>query len=123
MTPRSNPTVNNVTVEGNGNLKKAAFLFKEGTAGTINNVKVSNVGYVVQLTTQLSQYTDNTLNVNNVLSPAGFTKALTNNAVIISAQLVTPVIYDTTNIDDIITTSAAATGANETVFANTWVKF
>ena len=123
LTPRSNPTVNNVTVEGNGNLKKAAFLFKEGTAGTINNVKVSNVGYVVQLTTQLSQYTDNTLNVNNVLSPAGFTKALTNNAVIISAQSVTPVIYDTTNIDDIITTSAAATGANETVFANTWVKF
>ncbi|OYX83003.1 MAG: hypothetical protein B7Y83_12960, partial [Flavobacteriales bacterium 32-34-25] len=31
-TPRSNPTVNNVTVVGSGNATKAVFLFKEGTA-------------------------------------------------------------------------------------------
>uniref|UniRef100_UPI00404AE871 hypothetical protein n=1 Tax=Flavobacterium sp. TaxID=239 RepID=UPI00404AE871 len=107
--PRSNPTVNNVTVEGSGNIAKAAFLFKEGTAGTINNVKVSNIGFAVRVNTTLDQYNDNSLNVNNV--SATVLDALVKNGV------------DETNIDDIVTESAIATGANEAAFSSTWVRF
>jgi hypothetical protein len=111
--PRSNPTVNNVTVEGNGNAGKAAFLFKEGTAGSINNVKVSNVGFVVRVNTRLTEYSNNTLNVNNVNivdAPLG------------GSNVKNGISGDTTNIDDIITVSSSATGANEAAFATTWAK-
>lgn len=110
-TPRSNPSVNDVTVVGNGNMAKAAFLFKEGTAGAVNNVKVSNVGFVVRVNTRLTEYSNNSLNVNNVNilnTPLG--GANVKNGV------------DATDISSIMTTSTTATGANETVFASTWCK-
>lgn len=108
-TPRSNPTVNNVTVTGNGNVGKAAFLFKEGTAGTISNVLSTNVGYGVRVNTQLAEYSNNTLNVNN----ANFSTltGLVFNAV------------NATNIDDIVTVNAGATGANTAPFTTgSWLR-
>ncbi len=111
FSPRSNPTVNNVTVVGNGNAAKAAFLFKEGTAGAINNVKVSNIGFVVRVNTRLTEYSNNTLNVTNVNvldTPLGGSNV--KNGV------------DATDISDIMTSSASATGANETAFASTWCR-
>lgn len=111
FSPRSNPTVNNVTVVGNGNAGKAAFLFKEGTAGAINNVKVSNIGFVVRVNTRLTEYSNNTLNVTNVNvldTPLGGSNV--KNGV------------DATDISDIMTSSASATGANETAFASTWCR-
>lgn len=110
-TPRSNPTVNDVTIEGNNNSGKAAFLFKEGTAGTINNVKATNVGYGVYLNTQISQYSDGSLKVNN----ANFTT--------ITALTYNNVIGSTVNIDDMVTESTSATGANTAPFTTgSWVK-
>lgn len=106
--PRSTPTVNNVTVEGSGRVDKAAFLFKEGTAGTINNVKVMNVGYVVRVNTRLTEYANNSLNVNNV-SGTGLTGLVKNGV-------------DDTNIDDIVTASATASGANEAAFGASWTR-
>jgi len=106
--PRSMPTVNNVTVVGNGNSGKAAFLFKEGTAGIINNVKVSNCGHVVRLNTQLNEYNNNTLKVNNVNATNILTSNVKNGV-------------NSDNIDNIMTASATAVGANEAAFT-TWIR-
>ena len=111
FSPRSNPTVNNVTVVGSGNSGKAAFLFKEGTAATISNVKVSNVGFVIRVNTQLTEYSGNILNVNNVkLIDSPLSGLNVKNGV------------DATDISDIMTESTTATGANETAFATTWCR-
>lgn len=110
-TPRSNPTVNDVTIEGNSNAAKAAFLFKEGTAGTINNVKATAIGYGVRLNTQIGQYDDGSLEVNN----ANFTT--------LTGLTLNSVSGSTVNIDDMVTESSTAVGANTAPFTTgTWVK-
>jgi len=110
-TPRANPTVSNVTIEGSGNNNKAAFNFKEGTAGQISNVVVTNVGFGVDLRNQLAQFQDGTLKITN--AKVTFSNALTKNGI----------SGDTTNIDSIFTLNDAATGANTAPFsAGTWVK-
>lgn len=111
FSPRSNPTVNNVTVVGNSNAAKAAFLFKEGTAATVNNVKVSNCGFAVRVNTRLTEYTNNTLKVTNVNM---LTSALGGSNVKNGV--------DTSDISNIITIDPNATGANESVFASTWCR-
>ena len=109
--PRSNPTVSNVTIEGSGNVTKSAFNFKEGTAGQISNVIATNVGYGADLRTQLGQFQDGSLKVSN--AKITFITALTKNG--ISGNL--------TNIDTIFTLDDAATGANTTPFTTgTWVR-
>lgn len=108
-TPRSNPTVSNVTIVGSGNATKAAFNFKEGTAGNISNVVASNVGYGVDLRNQLDQFEDGTLRITN--ATITFQTALTKNGV------------DATNIDGIVTINAGATGANTAPFTQgSWLK-
>jgi hypothetical protein len=110
-TPRSNPTVSNVTIEGSGNPTKSAFNFKEGTAGQISNVVVTNAGYGVDLRTQLGQFQDGTLKITN--AKVTFITALTKNGI----------SGDLTNIDSIFSLSETATGANTTPFTTgTWVK-
>lgn len=109
--PRANPTVTNVTITGSGNANKAAFNFKEGTAGNISNVKVTNVGYGVDLRNQLGQFQDGSLKVNN--ASITFITALTRNGI----------SGDTTNIDTIVGVNANAVGANTAPFTSgTWVK-
>lgn len=109
--PRSNPTVTNVTLVGSGNATKAAFNFKEGTAGNISNVVVSNVGYGVDLRNQLAQFQDGSLKITN--AKISFLTALTKNGI----------TDNTTNIDGIITLNANATGANTAPFTQgSWVK-
>lgn len=110
-TPRANPTVTNVTITGSGNANKAAFNFKEGTAGNISNVKVTNVGYGVDLRNQLGQFQDGSLKVTN--ASITFITALTRNGI----------SGDTTNIDSIVGVNANAVGANTAPFTSgTWVK-
>lgn len=109
--PRANPTVSNVTITGSGNATKAAFNFKEGTAGNISNVKVTNVGYGVDLRNQLGQFQDGSLKINN--ANITFTTALTKNGI----------TGDTTNIDSIVGVNNSAVGANTAPFTNgTWFK-
>ena len=109
--PRANPTVTNVTITGSGNTTKAAFNFKEGTAGNISNVKATNVGYGVDLRNQLGQFQDGSLKINNANIP--FITALTRNGI----------SGDTTNIDAIIGVNANAVGANTAPFTTgTWLK-
>jgi len=109
--PRANPTVTNVTITGSGNANKAAFNFKEGTAGNISNVKVTNVGYGVDLRNQLGQFQDGSLKVTN--ASITFITALTRNGI----------SGDTTNIDTIVGVNANAVGANTAPFTSgTWVK-
>lgn len=109
--PRSNPTVTNVTMVGSGNTSKAAFNFKEGTAGNISNVVVSNVGYGVDLRNQLNQFQDGTLKITN--ANISFLTALTKNGI----------TGDSTNIDTIVTSNAGATGANTAPFSQgSWVR-
>lgn len=109
--PRANPTVTNVTITGSGNANKAAFNFKEGTAGNISNVKVTNVGYGVDLRNQLGQFQDGSLKVNN--ASITFITALTRNGI----------SGDTTNIDTIVGVNANAVGANTAPFTSgTWLK-
>lgn len=110
-TPRSNPSVSNVTIEGSGNNIKAAFNFKEGTAGQISNVVVTNVGFGVDLRNQLAQFQDASLKITN--AKVTFSNALTKNGI----------TGDPTNIDSIFTLSDGATGANTAPFTTgTWVK-
>jgi hypothetical protein len=110
-TPRANPNVSNVTIEGSGNATKAAFNFKEGTAGNISNVKVTNVGYGVDLRNQLGQFQDASLKITN--ANITFITALTRNGI----------SGDTTNIDSIVNVNAGATGANTAPFTTgNWVK-
>ncbi len=109
--PRSNPTVNNVTITGSGNATKAAFNFKEGTAGTISNVLATAVGYGVDLRNQLTQFQDGSLKVNN--ANITFITALTKNGI----------SGDATNIDSIVTVSASASGANTAPFnSGSWLR-
>jgi hypothetical protein len=109
--PRANPTVTNVTITGSGNANKAAFNFKEGTAGNISNVKVTNVGYGVDLRNQLGQFQDGSLKINN--ASIAFITALTRNGI----------SGDTTNIDAIVSVNASAVGANTAPFTSgTWLK-
>lgn len=109
--PRANPTVTNVTITGSGNTTKAAFNFKEGTAGNISNVKATNVGYGVDLRNQLGQFQDGSLKINN--ANITFITALTRNGI----------SGDTTNIDAIIGVNANAVGANTAPFTTgTWLK-
>lgn len=109
--PRANPTVTNVTITGSGNANKAAFNFKEGTAGNISNVKVTNVGYGVDLRNQLGQFQDGSLKITN--ASITFITALTRNGI----------SGDTTNIDSIVGVNANAVGANTAPFTSgTWVK-
>lgn len=110
-TPRSNPTVSNVTITGSGNVNKSAFNFKEGTAGIITNVKATNVGYGVDLRNQLGQFQDGTLKINN--ASITFLTALTKNGI----------SGNTTVIDAIISINASAVGANTAPFTTgTWVR-
>lgn len=110
-TPRSNPTVMNVTITGSGNDTKAAFNFKEGTAGNISNVVVTNLGYGVDLRNQLNEYLDGSLKITN--ANISFLTALTKNGI----------AGDTTDIDSIITVNAGATGANTAPFnSGTWLR-
>ncbi|MFY7666276.1 hypothetical protein [Flavobacterium sp.] len=110
-TPRANATVNNVTIVGSGNATKAAFNFKEGTAGTITNVVATNVGYGVDLRNQLDQFTDLTLKINN--ANITFITALTRNGIANS----------TVNIDSMVSVNANASGANVSPFNNgTWLR-
>lgn len=109
--PRSNPTVSNVTIVGSGNATKAAFNFKEGTAGTISNVVATNVGFGVDLRNQLAQYQDGTLKITNA------------NITFLSALAKNGITGDTTNIDSIVTVNASASGANTAPFnQGTWVR-
>ena len=109
--PRSNPTVSNVTITGSGNATKAAFNFKEGTAGVVSNVIATGVGYGVDLRNQLTQFEDGSLKVNN--ANITFITALTKNGI----------SGDMTNIDSIVTVSGSASGANTAPFNNgTWLK-
>lgn len=110
-TPRSNPNVTNVTITGSGNAAKAAFNFKEGTAGNISNVVATNVGYGVDLRNQLGQFQDASLKVTS--ANISFLTALTKNGI----------SGDTTNIDSIITVNSGATGANTAPFTSgTWLR-
>ena len=110
-TPRANPTVMNVTIEGNGNAAKAAFNFKEGTAGNISNVVATNVGFGVDLRNQLDQFTDGSLKITKAKITA--LTALTKNGITGS----------TVNIDALVTIDATATGADVTPFnTGTWIK-
>lgn len=109
--PRANPTVSNVTITGSGNVNKAAFNFKEGTAGSISNVKVTNVGFGVDLRNQLGQFQDGSLKITN--ASITFLTALTKNGI----------SGDTTNIDSIVGVNASAVGANTAPFTSgTWVR-
>ncbi|WP_294822778.1 hypothetical protein [uncultured Flavobacterium sp.] len=109
--PRSNPTVSNVTMVGSGNTTKAAFNFKEGTAGNISNVVVSNIGYGVDLRNQLGQFQDGSLKITN--ANISFLTALTKNGI----------TGDTTNIDSIVTVNAGASGANTAPFTQgSWLR-
>ncbi len=109
--PRSNPNVSNVTITGSGNAAKAAFNFKEGTAGIISNVVATNVGFGVDLRNQLAQFQDASLKVNN--ANITFITALTKNGI----------NGDTTNIDGIITVNASASGANTAPFTSgSWLR-
>lgn len=109
--PRANPTVSNVTITGSGNVNKAAFNFKEGTAGSISNVKVTNVGFGVDLRNQLGQFQDGSLKITN--ASITFLTALTKNGI----------SGDTTNIDSIVGVNASAVGANTAPFTSgTWIK-
>lgn len=109
--PRSNPTVTNVTLTGSGNATKAAFNFKEGTAAQVSNVVATNVGYAVDLRNQLTQFQDASLKVNN--SNIAFLTALTKNGI----------SNDTTNIDSIVTINASASGANTAPFTSgSWLR-
>ena len=109
--PRSNPTVNNVTIVGSGNATKAAFNFKEGTAGIISNVVATNVGYGVDLRNQLTEFQDLSLKINN--ANITFATALTRNGITGS----------TTNINAIVGVTTTATGANTTPFnTGTWLR-
>jgi len=109
--PRSNPTVSNVTITGSGNVNKAAFNFKEGTAGIITNVKVTNAGYGVDLRNQLGQFQDGSLKINS--ASITFLTALTKNGI----------SGDTTNIDSIFSINTNAVGANTAPFTTgTWIK-
>ncbi len=109
--PRSNPTVSNVTITGSGNATKAAFNFKEGTAGTISNVMATAVGYGVDLRNQLNQFQDGSLKINN--ANIAFITALSKNGI----------SGDTTDIDSMITVNLSASGANPAPFTNgSWLK-
>ncbi len=109
--PRSNPTVSNVTIVGSGNVAKAAFNFKEGTAGAISNVIATNVGYGADLRNQLTEFVDGSLKVTN--ANISFLTALTKNGI----------TDNTTNIDALFTINANATGANTAPFTSgTWLK-
>ncbi|MFN3753081.1 hypothetical protein [Flavobacterium sp.] len=109
--PRANPTVSNVTIVGSGNVTKAAFNFKEGTAGIISNVKVTNVGYGVDLRNQLGQFQDGSLKINN--ASITYLTALTRNGI----------SGDTTNIDSMVTVNAGAVGANQAPFTSgSWLR-
>lgn len=108
--PRSNPTVNNVTIVGSGVVTKAAFNFKEGTAGIITNVVATNVGIGVDLRNQLGQFTDGSLKVNN--ANITFATSLTKNGI----------SGNTTNIDSIVGVTTTATGADLTVLTGAWIK-
>ena len=108
--PRSNPTVSDVTIVGSGNVAKAAFNFKEGTAGIITNVVATNVGLGVDLRNQLTQFQDATLKVNN--ANITFLTALTKNGI----------SGNTTNIDSMVGVSTAATGANTASLTGNWIK-
>jgi hypothetical protein len=109
--PRSNPNISNVTIVGSGSTSKSAFNFKEGTAGIITNVKATNVGYGVDLRTQLDQFQDNSLKVNN--ASISFLTALTKNGI----------SGNTTNIDAIVSQNPNAAGANTAPFTTgVWVR-
>ena len=101
----------NVTIEGNGNAAKAAFNFKEGTAGNISNVVATNVGFGVDLRNQLDQFNDGTLKITKANITA--LTALTKNGITGSSV----------NIDALVTIDATATGADVTPFnTGTWIK-
>ncbi|HEX8563697.1 MAG TPA: hypothetical protein VF676_12030 [Flavobacterium sp.] len=109
--PRSNATVTNVTFVGSGNAQKAMFNFKEGTAGTFTNIVGTNIGYAVDLRTQLGQFQDGTLKINN--ANVTVTTALTKNGI----------TGDTTNIDSIVTVNSGAAGANMSSFTTgSWLR-
>lgn len=108
--PRSNPTVSNVTIVGSGVTTKAAFNFKEGTAGIISNVVVTNVGIGVDLRNQLDQFADASLKINN--ATITFITSLTKNGI----------SGNTTNIDSIVGVTTTATGANTAVLTGAWVR-
>jgi hypothetical protein len=109
--PRSNPTVSNVTIMGSGNVNKAAFNFKEGTAGVISNVVATNVGYGVDLRNQLTQFQDNSLRISS--ANISFITALARNGI----------TGDTTNINAIVSENASALGANTAPFNNgSWLR-
>lgn len=110
-TPRANPTVNNITITGSGNATKAAFNFKEGTAGIFTNVKVTNVGFGVDLRNQLGQFQDGSLKINN--ASITFITALTRHGI----------SGNTTNIDSMVSINANAVGANQAPFTTgSWLR-
>jgi len=110
-TPRANPTVSDVTITGSNNISKAAFNFKEGTAGSISNVKVTGVGFGADLRNQLDQFQDGSLKITN--ASVTFITALTKNGI----------SGNTTNLDALFTLNAGATGANTAPFTNgVWIR-
>ncbi len=109
--PRSNPTVMNVTISGSGNSAKAAFNFKEGTAGNISNVVATNVGYGVDLRNQIMQFQDGSLKVMN--ANITYLTSLTKNGI----------SGDTTNVDSMIEIAPGASGANSAPFnSGPWLR-
>ncbi|WP_066223431.1 hypothetical protein [Formosa haliotis] len=101
--PRSNAAVKDVTVRASNRDGKAAFDLKQGTAGTFDNIIVSNTQTVMFVNNQLNEINDGTLKFTNAKFTYSENEYVNN-------------VDGTTLPDSFITSNGEATGADESVF-------
>src|SRR5690606_11718198 len=110
--PRSKPTVQNVTVKASGRVNKSVFDFKEGTGAQIDNIVVMNATNVAFLNNQLQEINNGDLKITN----ANF---IFSNDLVVNNVDTTPA---SEIADKFMTMNANATGADLTAFAG-WTNF
>lgn len=110
--PRSKPTVQNVTVKASGRANKSVFDFKEGTGAQIDNIVVMNATNVAFLNNQLQEINNGDLKITN----ANF---IFSNDLVVNNVDTTPA---SEIADKFMTMNANATGADLTAFAG-WTNF
>lgn len=107
--PRAKATVSNVTIKGHNRTGKAAFDLKQGTGGIFDNIVGYNYETVIFVNDQLQEVQNGDLQFTNA-NFSNYTTLVVNNV-------------DATDItDELISSNADATGADESKFAG-WSNF
>ncbi|CAN5389163.1 hypothetical protein BH23BAC2_BH23BAC2_15210 [soil metagenome] len=110
--PRSKPTVKNVTVRASGRVGKSVFDFKEGTGAQIDNIVAFNAQNIAFLNNQLQEVDNGDLKITNA-------KFIFTNNLVVNNVNATP---GTDVANRFITMNSGAAGANLSAFSG-WTNF